>query len=285
MIINSGPFVFSFSSPHRVPYLAKLYKQCLIEKSDDYKGIIDFYVDVQPVSGIRHWLRPQVKFQLDKFEPFKPMPASHVGPILEWGMNWCVSSHIHECLNIHAAVVEKNGKAIILPGDPGSGKSTLTALLVHNGWRLLSDEMTLYSLTEHQVIPAVRPISLKNQSIELIRKLYPTTYLSPASLDTIKGTVAHMAIPDDAIAGMYQPATPVAIVYPKYKQGVDTQVCEVGEGQTFMHIIRNAFNYDVLGEVGFARAAALTKSTQGYYCEYSQFTDIAEFFDELVCDE
>jgi predicted ATPase len=46
---------------------------------------------------------------------------------------------------LHAAVVEKNGKALILPALPGSGKSTLSAALAMNGWRFLSDEFTMIS--------------------------------------------------------------------------------------------------------------------------------------------
>src|SRR3546814_17273791 len=67
-------------------------------------------------------------------------------PMLEWGLNWCIGAHGHQFLIIHAAVIERNGLAAILPGAPGSGKSTLTACLVHNGWRLLSDAMALVSL-------------------------------------------------------------------------------------------------------------------------------------------
>ena len=51
--------------------------------------------------------------------------------------------HAHQYLIIHAAVVEKNGLAAILPAPPGSGKGTLTAGSVLSGWRLLSDELTL----------------------------------------------------------------------------------------------------------------------------------------------
>ena len=63
--------------------------------------------------------------------------------MLEWGLNWCVAGHAHQYLMLHAAALERNGRAVILPGDPGAGKSTLTAALMLSGWRLLSDEITL----------------------------------------------------------------------------------------------------------------------------------------------
>src|SRR3546814_5884714 len=55
---------------------------------------------------------------------------------------------------------------IFLPGAPGSGKSTLTACLVHNGWRLLSDEIALVSLQDGGLTALARSISLKNRRSE-----------------------------------------------------------------------------------------------------------------------
>ena len=79
----------------------------------------------------------------------------------------------HHYLILHAAVVEKNGLAAILPAPPGSGKSTLTAGLVLSGWRLLSDELTLIERKTGLIQPLPRPMSLKNQSIEVIRQFQP----------------------------------------------------------------------------------------------------------------
>ena len=42
-----------------------------------------------------------------------------------------------------------------------------------SGWRLLSDEMTLLSTSDGQIYPVPRPISLKNESIDVIQKLSP----------------------------------------------------------------------------------------------------------------
>jgi len=106
-------------------------------------GFADFYVHLDRPRGLRRWFHPQVQFRFDVATPFKPLPLQHAFPMLEWGLNWCISSHCHQYLVIHAAVVEKDGHAMILPAPPGSGKSTLCAGLVARGWRLLSDELTL----------------------------------------------------------------------------------------------------------------------------------------------
>ncbi|TXL12561.1 hypothetical protein BMR05_15020 [Methylococcaceae bacterium HT4] len=83
-------------------------------------------------------------------------------------MNWCISSQLNTYLIIHAAVIEKSGYAVIMPAPPGSGKSTLTASLIQEGWRLLSDELTIIDVQNACVVPFPRPVSLKNESIDII---------------------------------------------------------------------------------------------------------------------
>ena len=80
---------------------------------------------------LRRHLRPQAILRCDGRVPFKPLPMAQAMPMLEWGLNWVISSHAHDCLVLHAAVVERDGQALVLAADPGSGKSTLCAALVH----------------------------------------------------------------------------------------------------------------------------------------------------------
>ena len=141
--LRTGPFSIKVQSRVHsvVDGLAELYGQ--FEVRNTHEAFADFHVSVNPPPTLRRWLRPQVRFSFDGMQPFKPLPRDQAFPMLEWGLNWCVSTQAHHYLIIHAAVVEKNGLAAILPAPPGSGKSTLTAGLVLSGWRLLSDELTL----------------------------------------------------------------------------------------------------------------------------------------------
>ncbi|HXF43067.1 MAG TPA: hypothetical protein VNK26_04940 [Pyrinomonadaceae bacterium] len=63
---------------------------------------------------------------------------------------------------IHSGVVSINGKAILLPGDSYSGKSTLTAELVSKGAEYLSDEYAVLD-KEGKVHPFDRDISLREK--------------------------------------------------------------------------------------------------------------------------
>ncbi|HEY9145854.1 MAG TPA: HprK-related kinase A, partial [Thiobacillus sp.] len=159
--LRTGPFSLRIRSrlPRVAEGLAELYGQFEVRSS--HQAFADFHVELNPPSRLRRWFRPQVNFSFDGAQPFKPLPLDQAYPMLEWGLNWCVSMHAHHYLIIHAAVVEKNGLAAILPAPPGSGKSTLTAGLVLSGWRLLSDELTLIDRKTGLLHALPRPVSLK----------------------------------------------------------------------------------------------------------------------------
>ena len=79
-----------------------------------------------------------------------------------------------------------------MPGDPGAGKSTLTAALMLSGWRLLSDEIALVDRDDGLLRRLARPVSLKNASIDIIREHDTRAVFGDMAHDTHKGTVAHL---------------------------------------------------------------------------------------------
>ena len=159
----------------------------------------DLHVQIRRPRGMRRWVRAQVKFQCDGQQPFEPFPADSPLPMFEWGCNWLIGRRLNDLLLLHAGVVEKGGLALVLPALPGSGKSTLTAALSQRGWRLLSDEFGAFNPDSGSFHAVLKPIALKNQSIEVIRRFAPQAVLGPEFPKTRKGTVAHMAPQLDAV--------------------------------------------------------------------------------------
>jgi HprK-related kinase A len=242
----------------------------------------EFHLKLVRPRSPRRWLRPQVRLQCDGHEMFQPMPLQHAFPMFEWGFNWCVSGRAHRYLIVHAAVLERNGRAVILPAPPGSGKSTLTAALSgKGGWRLLSDELTLLELDSGLVVPNPRPISLKNASIDIIRAYVPDAVLSPPVHDTLKGTVAHMRAPGLAVQRAAEPALPAWIVFPHYAAGAATTLEPLARAATFMELAGNSFNYSLLGAAGFDALGRLIDTAAGYRFRYSVLDDALDTFARL----
>jgi len=241
----------------------------------------DFHISLEPPRTLRRWIHPQVLFVFDGRAPFKPLPLDQAFPMFEWGLNWCVSSHSHQYLIIHAAVMEKDGFAVIMPAPPGSGKSTLCAALVNRGWRLLSDELALIRKDDGQAVPLPRPVSLKNASIEVIRGFEPTAFINRECRDTIKGTVAHMKPPRDSVARARETAKPGWVIFPRYQKDAATVLQARQKGGTLMAVADNAFNYSLLGAVGFHMLADMIDTCDCYDFAYSNLDQAIEVFAAL----
>jgi HprK-related kinase A len=265
--LRTGPVVSCIESrlARVVDGVALHYADYPLEDPDTFA---DFHVSVVRASGLRRWARPQVHFQFDGMRAFLPLAADQAFPMLEWGLNWCVSGHCHQYLIVHAAVVERAGFALLLPGPPGSGKSTLCAALVARGWRLLSDELALLDFVTQSVVPLPRPISLKNASIEVIRRFWRDAVLGPPVHDTVKGSVAHTRAPATSVRRANETARPRWIVLPRYREGAAEKLAPLSKATAFMHLADQAFNYDVHGRRGFELLADVISGSDCFEFEY-----------------
>jgi HprK-related kinase A len=241
----------------------------------------DLHVQIRRPLNVRRWFWPQVKFQCDGRQPFEPFPADSPLPLFEWGCNSLIGRRLNDLLLLHAGVVESSGLALVLPALPGSGKSTLTAALSQRGWRLLSDEFGAFDPVTGTFRAVLKPIALKNQSIEVIRNLAPDAPLGPEFPKTRKGTVAHLAPSQDAVARRHEPAMPGAIVLPKWSAGSPTRFEPLADNAVFPALAFNAFNYAVLGAVGFESAVRLIRQCPAWQLVYSDLDDALATIDAV----
>lgn len=259
--------------------IAQLYRDFPI---DPDPGFADFHVEVARPRGPRRWYRPQVLFRFDGRSVFKPLPGNQAFPMLEWGLNWCVTTQVHHYLLFHAAVVANGDRALVMPGPPGSGKSTLCAALVTQGWRLLSDEMAVLDLESGFIHGLARPVSLKNESISVLRALAPDAFVSAPCHDTLKGTVAHLRPPTDSVERVHTPARPGWIVFPRFVPGADTERISRDRDAAFFDLVSNAFNYSALGDIAFERTVDLVAQSDCHDFSYSHLAEAVACLGELA---
>lgn len=280
--LQTGPFRFLVQSnqPRVARDLAAVYADFALDPGEETH---DFHIRLAGTEAWRRWLgRPQVNFWLDGYAPFKPLPADHGFALLEWGMNWCLAGQAHHYLMLHAAVLERQGRCIILPGEPGAGKSTLTAALMLTGWRLLSDELTMVDRDDGLIVALARPVSLKNQSIDLIRRFAPDAQFGETAHDTHKGTVAHLRPSAQSVARVQEKGRAAHIVFPRWRAEGDTRLSARPKGGSFEHVANHAFNYSLLGRLGFEMNADLIDRCDCWDFEYTRLDEALRVFEELV---
>jgi HprK-related kinase A len=242
----------------------------------------DFRMRLLRPVGLRRWWRPKVEFCLDDTRPFEPFPRHLAMPLFEWGFNWCIYEHAHEFLIIHASVVERGGRALIMPAFPGAGKSTLCAALAHRGWRLLSDEFALIGKADSRVVPIPRPIGLKENSIDLIRGLAPLAQFGPVFVHTRKGSVAHLRPPTDAVARAAETAVPAWLVFPRYEVGARAALLSLGKASAFVKVSTHCFNYDLLGETGYVLLSKIVEQCSCFDLHFADLHQALELLESTV---
>lgn len=247
-----GPFVVRFTTPLEflAPHVALLYGDFPVMPDGEFP---DAEVSVRR-SG---WMRRRVSILADGSAVYRGVPRAQVVPLVEWTLNLCAFHRPSRYLLVHAAVVEKDGQAALFPGDAGSGKSTLCAALVYRGWRLLSDEVAPVGPADGRIVPVPRPISLKGDSIEAVKRFAPQAVFGPTWPETPKGRLAHAVPPRPSVLRMDEPAEPAWVVFPCFQPGAPARLEPIRKPAALLHFATNAFNFEVLGRQGFLSLADL----------------------------
>lgn len=280
-----GPFVVRLRGgiPRLAEQLQLLYPAAPLHRPDT-EHPADFLVTLRRPWGPRRWWHPQVALLADGDPPFAPFPLDHALPLFEWGLNWCIATQAQQYLMLHAAVLERDGRALIMPALPGSGKSTLCAALMHRGWRLLSDEFALLRPEDPDLAlhPLPRPVPLKNESIEVIRAFEPEAVIGPTFPKTRKGDVAHVMAPLDSQRRSQETAQAGWIVFPRFQAGAPTTLEPLGGNWTFLKLSGNSFNYQLQGGRGFDCVKALVDRCPAHALHYSRLEEAVAAVDRLT---
>jgi HprK-related kinase A len=263
--VKVGPRGFRITSLWRLPIeqLEALYADYPKPEGD----IPDHSVRLEAPSFLRRFVRPAVSISGDYIIPEAvPLPLSMGLLAAEMGMNLQIALGERHYLLLHAATVEKGGKALILTGESGSGKSTMSAVLMSQGWRLLGDEFALVDPVTGMVHPFPRPISLKNAGVEALGGLVKDSRFGPLLRDTPKGDLQHLKPDAASIAAMDEPARPALLLFPAY--GHDKATRPVGQGEVFVRLTQASTNYTALGERGFTTLTSLVRSVPAHAIDY-----------------
>lgn len=254
--VRVGPASFRIGSqwPALIAQLAHLYR--------DYPkpegGIPDLTVRLYANRPWRRIVRPSVMIGGDFMIPdAAPLPLKHGLLAAEMGMNLQLALGWRRHLLLHAACVERDGKAVLLTGESGSGKSTLAALLMGRGWRLLGDEFALIDLTDGSARAFPRLISIKNAAVPLVDQALAGGRSGPLLLDTPKGTIRHFAPNAASVGAMDVPAKPVLMLFPTF--GPAAAVREMQPSETFVRLTQASTNYVALAERGFEALTRLVR--------------------------
>lgn len=254
---------------------------------------VHFNLKVDPVSLLRRWFRPKIIADGGFIaSPFVPLRGDLAILALEMGLNWQVGTRSDQFLIFHSGVVARDpepgeegpSRAVLMAGESGAGKSTLTAGLAYSGWRLFSDEFGLLDTADLQLYPYPRPVSLKNESIEVMMARLGEDVFSRPFLDTLKGTIRYLKAPAESLINGHKPARLDLVLFPRYVEGSSGEINEFTGAEAFAMLRGASVNCDRVGRAAFDALSALTERCKVYGLQYGSM-DMAIGMVEALMDD
>jgi HprK-related kinase A len=267
--VRIGPVGFRVGSAWRQPIeqLETLY--AAYPKPE----VPDFSVRLFPARPWRQFVRPSVTIGGDFMLPDAlPLPLAQGLLAAEMGMNLQMALGQRRYLLLHASVVERDGKALLMTGISGAGKSTLAALLSARGWRLMGDEFALLDPETGLIHAFPRLVSLKNAAIDVVTRALPDARFGPLLASTPKGDIRHLVPDAGAVAAMHVAVPPALLLFPNF--GFEAAERAVPPSEVFVRLTQASTNYVALGERGFDALAQLVKTVPARAIDYPD-TDAA----------
>jgi len=150
---------------------------------------------------------------------------SSLGPLVKSAL-WVHSVNAHDfLLDLHAGVVGRDGRCILLPAAAGSGKSSLTAALVHSGLGYYSDEVALIEPVTFQVAPVPLAVCVKSTAWNLMSRYYPQIHGLPMHRRDDGKQVKYVSPPAEAV--QQRPAQVSHIFFPRYAKDDPTELVSI----------------------------------------------------------
>ena len=166
---------------------------------------------------------------------------------------------------VHSAVLEKDGAAIMLAGQPGSGKSSTCWALLHHGLRYLSDELGPVDLESLRVLPYSRALVLKEDPA--------TSFRLPAEvLRTSRAIYVPVeSLPSSAVP---RPVRLETIVFLDYQgSGREATLERIGAARAGAHLYTHALNALAHSGEGLDAALEIAGKVSCFELESSSLED------------
>jgi HprK-related kinase A len=268
-LLTLGPFRLRLSSnnPAAIDSIQLHYSAQLIEQCD----FVDFHIALLES-------RAGLNVIIDSVQVFNPIPAWHGALAVEWAINHAIYQSLHHYLMLHAAVLVKQGKAVLFPADSGSGKSTLSAALMLSGWTLYTDELAILegSIPLAHCLP--KPVNLKNGAVDLLMTRSPQAVFGRLIEGTEKGDVRLL---QRIAGGAESPVPVVGLVFPKWYEGAAVEVKPLDASAAFKGLLGNAVNYALKREEGFNQVCELVNASRAFELIYGDLDEAITTLDKL----
>lgn len=185
---------------------------------------------------------------------------------------------------LHSGAVVSQKGTILLPGQSGSGKSTVSAWLTseHCSCRCsyLTDELIfLPDNNPDSLIPFPRPFCIKAGATAAIRAIMPENGEEQMLADKHGVLVPHRLLNPDF--SLLAPPPPSLLIFPVYQADAPLQIEKISVARTSALLMTCNVNARNLADHGFQQLVQLARSIPAYRIVYSSFAEFNEQLPDL----
>jgi len=172
-----------------------------------------------------------------------------------------------QALVFHAAAVALSGTGIILCGQSGSGKSSLTTWLVASGFDYLTDEVIALQVEGDEIGGLGRTIVLKSGSAFIWKH-----WLGEARQGGFRRFKDGSAWIDPALLnpqGIRNSTRPGLLLFPRYEAAAELQIEPLTAAGSLFRLMQGLVNARNFPDHGLGAASRLARQVQAYSLIYS----------------
>ncbi|MEW5977948.1 MAG: hypothetical protein AB1898_19315 [Acidobacteriota bacterium] len=191
----------------------------------------------------RPWSRQRYLILGGREGSFAADTEEEVLPHLEWAINWHIALYWQGFYQIHASIIQCGQQAVLFPGVPGSGKTTLSAAMLAWDARYYSDEIALIDPRTLLVHPYPKCLCIKQGAVPLLKSLFPHLALEPTWIKRTKGAVCFLdpwKLSNDPIAS---PQPIRYVLFPSWSPGSAPALQPITRAEAMFDLTRYSFNF------------------------------------------
>jgi len=277
-----GPFSMRVKGTERTltAFLQDAYRDVPVRLQ--LADVTDVAINVRAPSLLRKFVRRQVIPDPGFIVPAVPLPP-HLSPLaLEMGLNLTIALKCCRFATFHSAVLGNSKGAVLVSAKSGGGKSTLACALMSEGYRLFSDEFGLLDMVDAKLHPYPRPVSLKGESIDIVKEFTGGDWITNTLTGTPKGNIAYRRARSSDIEAANQPLPAKLLIFPVFAEGVSPGAKELPKAEALMKLIPSSTNYHLLGAPAFRSLLQMVGGAKAYEITYGNTEDSLRMMRDLA---
>ncbi len=214
----------------------------------------------------------------DKMVDNHRRPAVPFATLL-WHINRSVVRSSQDRVLIHASAVARGGVALLFPAAMESGKTTLAAGLVREGFDYITDETVAIDPMTGDVEPFPRALSVDEGSWDVLAGLRPEVPPGAEKYVGRQWQVPPSSIRPGSVSGRTYPRF---IITPSYVPGGSTELVQIGRAEGVLILAEHSFNFARHGATGLRILAQVARRSVCYRLQVSDLARACSLVQGLV---